>query len=70
MTNLKRHYLIHTGQRPFVCSYCNKSFNQKVTLVVHLRLHTGEKPYSCQKCSENFISRAALRRHCTAKHTD
>lgn len=70
VTNLKRHYLIHTGQRPFVCNYCNKSFNQKVTLSVHLRLHTGEKPYPCDKCSENFISRAALRRHLASKHVN
>ena len=38
--NLKKHYLIHMGKRPFKCQYCSKQFRQKVTLKMHvLRIH-------------------------------
>lgn len=34
--NLKKHYMIHAGVRPFVCPVCSKQFRQKVTLKKHM----------------------------------
>lgn len=35
--NLKKHYMIHTGERPFRCSICMKAFRQKVSALNHVK---------------------------------
>ncbi|KAM9294454.1 zinc finger protein 770 [Gastrophryne carolinensis] len=44
LSKLRRHYLIHTGQKPFSCTQCGRRFRQSTHLKRHLVTHMGPVP--------------------------
>ena len=58
----------HTGDKPFVCMFCGKSYPVKHYLTDHLVKHTGEKPHQCKLCSVTFAHRFSLKQHMLLKH--
>lgn len=52
-----------SGERPYKCQYCDRSYAQSNDLLKHTRIHVGENTYKCNLCTAAFRLQAQLREH-------
>eukprot|EP00112_Aurelia_sp_Birch-Aquarium-sp1_P024680 Seg7899.2 transcript_id=Seg7899.2/GoldUCD/mRNA.D3Y31 product="Zinc finger protein 13" protein_id=Seg7899.2/GoldUCD/D3Y31 len=72
LDHLKRHMLIHTGQK-IKCSYlsCNRLFREKYELRLHTQsFHEQAEPYVCsvEGCDQKFNTTTGRKRHQMKSH--
>ena len=60
--------MIHSGEKSYQCSQCDKAFNETSALMKHMRNHIGEKPYQYSQCDKAFSRTDHFKKH-TMTHT-
>lgn len=57
------HMSTSTGDKPYLCGECGRTFSLAGILKRHMLIHTGERPHICAKCGRAFGRYGDLKSH-------
>lgn len=63
LSDLERHSITHSQNKPHVCHLCGKAFKRSSHLERHKHIHTGQRNFVCQLCPRRFRESGELMRH-------
>ncbi|XP_069167966.1 gastrula zinc finger protein XlCGF8.2DB-like [Procambarus clarkii] len=63
LDSMKRHMLVHSGEKTHNCPECGKRFSQLGHMKTHMLVHSGEKPHKCPECGNVFTHLGSMKRH-------
>lgn len=61
---MNRHYRLHTGEKPYKCTYCEQCYSDSSGRHYHEKKHhPGAKKFRCKHCYKCFIDLRTCQRH-------
>jgi KRAB domain-containing zinc finger protein len=67
-SDMRKHMMIHTGEKPHACEICDKRFIALKDLKRHILTHTGKKPHVCLICGKGYTKADRLQKHTEEIH--
>ncbi|XP_041664513.1 zinc finger protein 184-like [Cheilinus undulatus] len=59
----QEHKGVNTEEKPFKCINCDKCYQTRRSLKIHMQRHSVEKPFSCSVCQKSFLWKAEMEMH-------